>query len=130
MLPHIRDWGIDTLLILSGDHLYHMDYREFLKRHDDTNADVTVSVIPCTYDLACDFGLLKTDPTGRITEFREKPKGDSLEAMRVDTTSFGKDRPADSAHNEAAHKKNRRGEFVLEVHPKAQALSANTIEQQ
>src|ERR1051326_7065997 len=47
VLPHIRDWGIDTLLILSGDHLYRMDYRDFLERHHSTNADVTVSVIPC-----------------------------------------------------------------------------------
>ena len=41
VLPHIRDWGIDTLLILSGDHLYRMDYRKFLARHYETNADVT-----------------------------------------------------------------------------------------
>ncbi len=89
VLPHISDWGIDTLLILSGDHLYRMDYRAFLARHFETNADVTVSVIPCRRDLAEGFGLLKTDQTGRIVEFREKPKGESLDAMRVDTTSLG-----------------------------------------
>src|SRR5205809_696006 len=89
VLPHIRDWGIDTLLILSGDHLYHMDYRQFLKRHYDTNADITVSVIPIPPDSASEFGLLKVDADGRIIEFREKPKGDALEAMRVDTTSLG-----------------------------------------
>src|ERR1700704_3954392 len=44
VLPHIGDWGIDTLLILSGDHLYRMDYRDFLKRHYYSDADVTVSV--------------------------------------------------------------------------------------
>jgi glucose-1-phosphate adenylyltransferase len=89
VLPHIRDWGIDTLLILSGDHLYRMDYREFLARHLDTDADVTVSVIPSDAQTASDFGLLKTDASGRITEFREKPKGSDLESMRVDTTGFG-----------------------------------------
>jgi glucose-1-phosphate adenylyltransferase len=89
VLPHIRDWGIDTLLILSGDHLYRMDYRDFLQRHFDTNADVTVSVIPCDSGAASEFGLLKTDHTGRIVEFKEKPKGQDLESMRVDTTSFG-----------------------------------------
>lgn len=78
VLPHIDDWDLDTLLILSGDHLYRMDYREFLRRHDETNADVTVSVIPCTPDDAPEFGLLKTDDTGRIIEFREKPKGKRL----------------------------------------------------
>ncbi|HKC65652.1 MAG TPA: glucose-1-phosphate adenylyltransferase [Pyrinomonadaceae bacterium] len=89
VLPHIRDWGIDTLLILSGDHLYSMDYRLFLKRHQESNADVTVSVIPCVPDAAEEFGLLKTDSSGRITEFKEKPKGEALESMRVDTTAFG-----------------------------------------
>ena len=89
VLPHIRDWGIDTLLILSGDHLYRMDYREFLARHHETDADVTVSVIPATPAAAEDFGLLKTDREGRIVEFKEKPKGAELESMRVDTASLG-----------------------------------------
>jgi glucose-1-phosphate adenylyltransferase len=89
VLPHIRDWGIDTLLILSGDHLYSMDYRLFLARHYEADADVTVSVIPCSPKEAEEFGLLKTDASGRIIEFKEKPKGDALEEMRVDTTSLG-----------------------------------------
>src|ERR671915_1976687 len=89
VLPHIYDWGIDTLLIVSGDHLYRMDYRKFIARHFETNADVTVSVIPFVREQAEDFGLLKVEPTGRIVEFREKPKGEALEAMRVDTSAFG-----------------------------------------
>lgn len=91
MLPHLRDWRVDTLLILSGDHLYRMDYREFLRRHFETNADVTISAIPCKQSEAEEFGLLKTDAHGEIVEFAEKPKGDALEAMRVDTTQFGLD---------------------------------------
>lgn len=89
VLPHIGDWGIDTLLILSGDHLYRMDYRQFLTRHYETDADVTVSVIPSDPIDATDFGLLKTDSAGRIVEFKEKPKGLELETMRVDTTTLG-----------------------------------------
>ena len=91
VLPHIRNWGIDTLLILSGDHLYRMDYRQFLERHHQTNADVSVSVIPCEAGPASEFGLLKTDETGRIAEFREQPKADDLNSMRVDTTTLGLD---------------------------------------
>ncbi len=91
VLPHIRDWGIDTLLILSGDHLYRMDYRHFLERHHQSNADVTVSVIPCEARSASEFGLLKTDESGRIVEFKEKPKGDELLEMQVDTTQLGLD---------------------------------------
>jgi glucose-1-phosphate adenylyltransferase len=89
VLPHLRDMGIDTLLILSGDHLYRMDYRHFLQRHHDSGADVTVSVIPCEARSASEFGLLKTDENGRIVEFKEKPKGDELLAMQVDTTRLG-----------------------------------------
>jgi len=89
MLPHIRDWRVDTLLILSGDHLYRMDYRDFLKRHFETNADMTISVVPCKAEEAGEFGLLKTNADGKIIEFAEKPKGDALSQMRVDTTRFG-----------------------------------------
>lgn len=89
IMPHLRDWRVKTLLILSGDHLYRMDYRRFLARHYETNADVTISVIPAKPEDAEGFGLLKTTPEGKITEFREKPKGDELLSMKVDTTSFG-----------------------------------------
>lgn len=89
ILPHLRSWRVKTLLILSGDHLYRMDYRKFLARHYETNADVTISVIPAKPEDAEGFGLLKTDTVGKIIEFREKPKGSELEAMRVDTTNFG-----------------------------------------
>src|SRR5258707_8018044 len=88
VLPHIRDWRIDTLLILSGDHLYRMDYRKFLARHDESNADITIAVLPIVPDSASEFGLLKTDSDGRIIEFRDKPKADKLEVMRGDTTSL------------------------------------------
>ncbi len=89
ILPHLRDWRIEKLLILSGDHLYRMDYRKFLERHDETNAHVTVSVLPAKANEAEGFGILKTDAHGKIIEFREKPKGEALEKMRVDTTAFG-----------------------------------------
>jgi glucose-1-phosphate adenylyltransferase len=89
ILPHLRDWLVKDLLILSGDHLYRMDYRKFLQRHYETNADVTISVVPAKPADAEGFGLLKTDAEGRIVEFREKPTGEALEAMKVDTTSFG-----------------------------------------
>ncbi|HSS20174.1 MAG TPA: glucose-1-phosphate adenylyltransferase [Pyrinomonadaceae bacterium] len=89
ILRHLHDWGIDTLLILSGDHLYKMDYRRFLEMHWESDADVTVSVTPCDETAASDFGLLKTDATGRIIEFKEKPQGSELQSMRVDTSKLG-----------------------------------------
>ncbi|MDI1241999.1 MAG: sugar phosphate nucleotidyltransferase, partial [bacterium] len=89
ILPHLRGWKIKNLLILSGDHLYRMDYRKFLGRHKETSADVTIAVLPANPTDAEEFGLLKTEGDGTIVEFSEKPKGEALEAMRVDTTQFG-----------------------------------------
>jgi glucose-1-phosphate adenylyltransferase len=87
---------VDEFLILSGDHLYRMDYRLFVNRHRETNADITISVVPMDEKRASDFGLMKIDGSGRIVDFSEKPKGDELKAMRVDTQSMGLT-PAQSA---------------------------------
>ena len=85
-----ESWDVDEYIILSGDHLYRMDYRLFIERHRSTGADVTLSVVPIGYKTASSFGLMKVDDaTGRIIQFSEKPKGDALEAMKVDTTKLG-----------------------------------------
>jgi glucose-1-phosphate adenylyltransferase len=84
-----QDLNIDEYLILSGDHLYRMDYGEFVRRHRETNADITISVVPMDDRRASDFGLMKIDAAGRVTDFSEKPKGAALSAMQVDTTILG-----------------------------------------
>ncbi|WP_310417046.1 glucose-1-phosphate adenylyltransferase [Chamaesiphon sp. OTE_8_metabat_110] len=88
-LSIIEDWDVDEVVILSGDHLYRMDYRLFVERHRDTNADITLSVVPISEKNASEFGLMKVDAAGRVVEFSEKPKGDELRSMRVDTTKLG-----------------------------------------
>lgn len=85
----LQEWDADEYLILSGDHLYRMDYRLFVQRHRDTNADITLSVIPIDDRRASDFGLMKIDASGRVVDFSEKPKGEALANMRVDTTILG-----------------------------------------
>ncbi len=84
-----QEWDVDEYLILSGDHLYRMDYSEFVRRHEETNADITISVVPMDHKRASDFGLMKIDASGRVVQFSEKPKGDALTAMQVDTTVLG-----------------------------------------
>lgn len=84
-----QEWDVDEYLILSGDHLYRMDYREFVERHRQTNADITISVVPMDEKRASDFGLIKIDDNGRIVDFSEKPKGEALKQMQVDTTTLG-----------------------------------------
>ncbi|WP_247215820.1 glucose-1-phosphate adenylyltransferase [Synechococcus sp. C9] len=82
-------WDVDQYLILSGDHLYRMDYRDFIAHHQQTGADITLSVIPVEEKPASAFGLMKIDETGRVVAFREKPKGEALREMRVDTRVLG-----------------------------------------
>ena len=89
------EWDVDEYLILSGDHLYRMNYADFIHRHRDAKADITLSVVPVDERRASDFGLMKIDKTGRVISFSEKPKGDALKAMRVDTTVLGL--PAETA---------------------------------
>jgi len=84
-----QEWKATEYLILSGDHLYRMDYGQFIDRHRETNADITISVLPMDDKRASDFGLMKMDSTGRIVDFSEKPKGEALKQMQVDTTHLG-----------------------------------------
>ncbi len=83
-LHHVIDGRTRRVLILAGDHLYRMNYQRFLERHDEANADITISVCPVAQDHASSFGLLHCDENGFVTRFAEKPTGDDLEAMRVD----------------------------------------------
>jgi glucose-1-phosphate adenylyltransferase len=84
-----QEWDVDEYLILSGDHLYRMDYTKFVQRHRETNADITISVVPMDERRASDFGLMKIDNAGRVIDFSEKPKGDALKEMAVDTSILG-----------------------------------------
>ncbi|XP_009113739.1 glucose-1-phosphate adenylyltransferase large subunit 2, chloroplastic isoform X1 [Brassica rapa] len=81
--------NVEHVLILSGDHLYRMDYMNFVQKHIESNADITVSCLPMDESRASDYGLLKIDESGQIVQFSEKPKGDDLKAMQVDTTVLG-----------------------------------------
>ncbi len=65
--------GARYVLILAGDHLYRMDYRQLIRRHQESGADVTVAVQPVAREDASRFGLLRQDASGRITRFVEKP---------------------------------------------------------
>jgi glucose-1-phosphate adenylyltransferase len=84
-----QEWDVDHYLILSGDQLYRMDYSRFVQHHIDTNAQLSVGALPVDPEQAQSFGLMRTDGTGRILEFKEKPKGEALESMRVDTECLG-----------------------------------------
>jgi glucose-1-phosphate adenylyltransferase len=70
---HFKTQKPTHYIILSGDQLYRMDLAEFLRKHEESGADITIACTAVTRDDASGFGILKTDKTGHITEFMEKP---------------------------------------------------------
>ena len=73
-IDFVDNYDPEYMLILSGDHIYKMNYSKMLQAHKDNNADATIAVIEVPIKEASRFGIMNTDPeTGRIVEFEEKP---------------------------------------------------------
>lgn len=72
-LDYMASYNPDYVLILSGDHIYKMDYEIMLDYHKENNADVTIAAMPVPMNEASRFGIVVTDDGGKITEFQEKP---------------------------------------------------------
>ena len=82
-LRHLLSRRADQVLILSGDHLYRMDYRAFVEEHRARGADVSIAVKPVPQQAAPSLGIVQVDAQGRIVDFREKPQDAAeLEALR------------------------------------------------
>ena len=73
-LAYMEQYHPDYVLILSGDHIYKMDYEVMLDYHKSHHADVTVAVMPVPQEDASRFGIVITDGKGKIQEFQEKPE--------------------------------------------------------
>lgn len=73
-LRYLEQPGIDHVLILSGDQLYHMDYNDMLLTHRKAGADVTIAALPVDKKQAAGFGIMRLDDSGRVQGFLEKPK--------------------------------------------------------
>ncbi len=103
----------ERVVILSGDQLYRMDYREMLARHEATGAAATVAVIPVRREQASNFGILKIDGEGRIVEFFEKPcSPKDLDAMESSPDTLDKLGFADRSRSFLASM----GIYTFEVH--------------
>lgn len=73
-LRYIQQHGIEYVLILSGDQLYRMDYRQMLQTHQQAGADVTIAALPVAKEQARSFGIMRIDEGGRVVGFLEKPQ--------------------------------------------------------
>ena len=84
--PRFKD---DYVLILAGDHLYRMDYEKMLQVHTESNAAITVSVLPVKKEDTSGLGILQADANGRIVDFVEKPQTEEeLQRLRVEPEVF------------------------------------------
>ncbi|MCI8949391.1 MAG: glucose-1-phosphate adenylyltransferase [Lachnospiraceae bacterium] len=72
-LEYMENYNPDYVLILSGDHIYKMDYEVMLDYHKANNADITIAAMPVPIEEASRFGVVITDDSNRILEFEEKP---------------------------------------------------------
>ena len=72
-LEYMESFNPEYVLILSGDHIYKMDYEVMLEFHKANNAEVTIAVMPVPWEEASRFGIMITDDQKRITDFEEKP---------------------------------------------------------
>ena len=82
----LKQPGLEYVLILSGDQLYRMDYRQMLNTHLKADADVTIATIPVNEQDARGFGIMQLSDTGRIVDFVEKPQEDAqLAKVRTST---------------------------------------------
>lgn len=73
-IPFIEKFSPSYVLVLSGDHIYKMDYRRLIRYHKETGAAATIAVMPVPWEEASRFGIMNTDDNGRIVEFLEKPE--------------------------------------------------------
>ena len=80
-LRYIQQPGVKYVLILSGDQLYQMDFREMLATHRNSKADVTIAALPVSREKAEGFGIMRLSDSGRVEGFLEKPKEEKDLAM-------------------------------------------------
>ncbi|MBV9174233.1 MAG: glucose-1-phosphate adenylyltransferase [Chloroflexi bacterium] len=90
-LAELADWRAETVLILSGDHVYKMDYNAMLAFHDDRKADATVAVMQVPMEEAHRFGTLVTAPDGRVVRFDEKPPQPQSNLISMGVYVFDRD---------------------------------------
>lgn len=84
-LAYVDQRGIDHVLILSGDQLYRMDYRQLIRTHEQSGADVTIAALPVTREAARSYGVMQLNNAGRVTGFIEKPQTDEeIDRLRMD----------------------------------------------
>ncbi|WOC50892.1 glucose-1-phosphate adenylyltransferase [Bergeyella porcorum] len=85
-MRHMDKYDYDYVLILSGDQLYQMDFREMVEFHKNNGGDITIATIPVNAKDATGFGILKSDDSGKIQAFVEKPSAEVLQDWKTEVS--------------------------------------------
>ena len=91
-MEFIERYSADYVLILSGDHIYTMNYEKMLKFHKENNADCTIAVIEVPMEEASRFGIMSVNPDNSIYKFSEKPKNPDSNLASMGIYIFNKDK--------------------------------------
>ncbi|QIG89109.1 glucose-1-phosphate adenylyltransferase [Chryseobacterium sp. POL2] len=89
-MKHLAKYEYDYILILSGDQLYQMNFREMIDFHEKNNGDISIASIPVNAKDATGFGILKSDEAGNITNFIEKPSSEILPNWKSEVSDANK----------------------------------------
>ena len=108
----------EYVLILSGDALYRMDYREMLNTHIEHNADLTIAVMPVPWEDASRFGILTTDDDKRVTKFTEKPEKPDSNLASMGIYVFSYDFLVNALEEDAVNQRSSH-DFGNDIIPKA-----------
>jgi glucose-1-phosphate adenylyltransferase len=81
-IKHFAPFDVDYILILSGDQLYQMDFRDVLRFHQESDADITVAAMPVSAEETAGMGIMQIDEKGLTTTFHEKPAPELLDNLR------------------------------------------------
>lgn len=90
-LQHIEEYEVELILVLSGDHVYTMNYAEMVRSHREKDADITLATIPLPYEDLQRFGTVTVDEEGRVTDFQEKSKKPESNLVSMGIYLFKKD---------------------------------------
>ena len=128
-LRHLQNQDYDYILVLSGDQLYQIDFKDMIEKHIENHAEISIATIPVNAKDSSGFGIMKTDPDGAITSFIEKPSQDLLPDWVSDT---GEEMHAQGRDYMASmgiyiFNKSIIGRLLLNVHPTAKDFGKEII---
>ncbi len=115
-LPYIEEQGTELVLILSGDHVYKMDYTDMVKFHEKKQADVTMAVTHIPRTELHEFGTVSVDEDWRVTGFQEKVKMPKSDLVSMGVYLFRKDKLSNCL-DEDAQRRSSRHDFGRNIFP-------------